>query len=122
MPRDDFTKPVQEALARRVGFRCSNPRCRAATVGPAPSEDRFSNNGVAAHITAASVGGPRYDATISREARRSIANGIWPFRTPPLGRQNSSILTGGSTVEAALGPCTVWSHVRHVHVVYPLPS
>ena len=73
-------------------------------------------------ITAASVGGPRYDATISREARRSIANGIWPFRTPPLGRQNSSILTGGSTVEAALGPCTVWSHVRHVHVVYPLPS
>src|ERR1700741_3114892 len=57
MPRDDFTKPVMEALARRDGFRCSNPRCRAATVGPAPSEDLFTNNGVAAHITAASDGG-----------------------------------------------------------------
>jgi WD40 repeat protein len=77
MPRDDFTKPVIEALARRVGFKCSNPRCRAATVGPAPTDDRFTNNGVAAHITAASVGGPRYDSTMSREVRRSIANGIW---------------------------------------------
>jgi hypothetical protein len=77
MPRDDFTKPVSDALARRVGFKCSNPGCRAATVGPAPSEGRFTNNGVAAHITAASDGGPRYDPNIGRDARRSIANGIW---------------------------------------------
>jgi hypothetical protein len=33
--------------------------------------------GVAAHITAAAVGGPRHDATLPREHRRSALNGIW---------------------------------------------
>ena len=26
--RDDFPKPVLETLAKRVGYRCSNPSCR----------------------------------------------------------------------------------------------
>jgi hypothetical protein len=33
--------------------------------------------GVAAHITAASPGGPRYDASLSSADRQSAANGIW---------------------------------------------
>jgi hypothetical protein len=33
--------------------------------------------GVAAHITAASSGGPRYDPTLSRHQRKSTENGIW---------------------------------------------
>ncbi len=35
------------------------------------------NIGVAAHITAASAGGPRYDASLTSEQRRSSANGLW---------------------------------------------
>ncbi len=35
------------------------------------------NIGVAAHITAASAGGPRYDPSMSPKDRRSIRNGIW---------------------------------------------
>lgn len=35
------------------------------------------NVGVAAHITAAAAGGPRYDPTLSREERTSANNGIW---------------------------------------------
>ncbi len=32
---------------------------------------------MAAHITAASAGGPRYDPTLTPEERRSVTNGIW---------------------------------------------
>jgi hypothetical protein len=35
------------------------------------------NIGVAAHITAASVGGPRYDASLKPKQRAAIENGIW---------------------------------------------
>jgi hypothetical protein len=35
------------------------------------------NVGVAAHITAASAGGPRYNPELSPEQRRHIDNGIW---------------------------------------------
>jgi hypothetical protein len=40
-------------------------------------EDKVINTGVAAHITAASSGGPRYDPRLSVEARKSPSNGIW---------------------------------------------
>ena len=35
------------------------------------------NIGVAAHIAAASEGGPRYDASMTSQERQSIANAIW---------------------------------------------
>lgn len=66
-----------ETLARRVGFVCSNPSCGQATVGPQANESGAVNVGVAAHITAASPGGPRYDRTLTSEVRRSATNGIW---------------------------------------------
>jgi hypothetical protein len=75
--RDDFQRPVVETLAKRVGNRCSNPSCRKRTSGPHTEDDKALNVGVAAHITAASRGGPRYDASLTQEERKSIGNGIW---------------------------------------------
>jgi hypothetical protein len=75
--RDDFTDPTKEILARRVGMRCSNPNCRKLTSGPQTKSDKAINIGVAAHITAASSDGPRYNKYFSSEQRKSIDNGIW---------------------------------------------
>lgn len=75
--RDDFTTPVKESLAKRVGMRCSNPECRQATSGPQLDPRKSVNVGVAAHITAAASGGPRFDGATTPDDRSSIANGIW---------------------------------------------
>ncbi len=68
---------TKEILAQRVGSRCSNPNCRKLTSGPQENSTKAINIGVAAHITAASPNGPRYDPRLSPEERRSIDNGIW---------------------------------------------
>jgi hypothetical protein len=75
--RDDFSRRTIETLAKRVGYLCSNPECRIQTVGPAQGDDRAVIVGVAAHITAAAQGGPRYDASLTQEQRRHQSNGIW---------------------------------------------
>jgi hypothetical protein len=75
--RDDFPKSVVEKLAKRVGNRCSNPDCRKLTSGPHTEESKVINIGVAAHITAASPGGPRFNAGLSQSQRKGIENGIW---------------------------------------------
>ena len=75
--RDDFDEKIKDLLARRVGYRCSNPNCRQLTSGPQVDPNKSLNIGVAAHITAASKGGARYDKNISPEERASIENGIW---------------------------------------------
>jgi hypothetical protein len=75
--RDEFPVVVKERLAKRVSYRCSNPACRQSTSGPTLDPFGVINVGVAAHITAAAVGGPRYDTALSIKARRSINNGIW---------------------------------------------
>ena len=62
-------------LAQRVGFRCS--RCGCATTGPSGEGGSSIRIGIAAHISAASVGGPRYDPDQTPEARRHFKNGIW---------------------------------------------
>jgi hypothetical protein len=74
---DDFSEPVKRALASRVGNLCSNPNCRALTSGPQDDPAKAVNLGVAAHITAASSGGPRYDAELLPEERSGPSNGIW---------------------------------------------
>src|ERR1051325_7528878 len=76
MPRDDFKLDLKETLARRVGMQCSNPNCCQPTSGPQQDPAKSVNVGVAAHITAASVGGARYDKAISKDDRRSIENAI----------------------------------------------
>src|SRR5436309_1735496 len=75
--REDFTSGVKDTLARRAGMRCSNPACRKLTVGPQDNPSGTINIGVAAHITAASPGGPRYDTLLPSEWRRAMDNGIW---------------------------------------------
>jgi hypothetical protein len=75
--RDEFPKWVVEMLAKRVCNRCSNPGCRKQTSGPHTEEDKALNVGVAAHITAASPEGPRYDPSLTPDERKGIGNGIW---------------------------------------------
>jgi hypothetical protein len=77
MPRDNFTQKTISKLAERVGFLCSNPNCRMHTVGPNSRADSSTRIGKAAHITAASAGGPRYDISLSIGERSNINNGIW---------------------------------------------
>ena len=75
--RDDFSIPVKDLLAKRVAFRCSNPACRKPTSGPQEDPEKSINIGVAAHITAASPDGARYNPALTGEERKSTANGIW---------------------------------------------
>lgn len=75
--RDDFRPTVKELLAKRVGHRCSNPECRQPTSGPQVDPAKTVNVGVAAHITAASADGPRFDSALQPEERKSADNGIW---------------------------------------------
>ncbi len=75
--RDNFPQKTKETLAKRVGYLCSNPECLALTIGPHKEVHRTVNTGVAAHITAASEGGSRYNQSLSSEQRKSITNGIW---------------------------------------------
>lgn len=79
--RDNFSKTVAENLAKRVGNHCSNPSCRKCTSGPHTEDDKALNVGVAAHITAASPGGPRYDQSLTSDERKGASNGIWLCQT-----------------------------------------
>ncbi len=78
--RDDFLQKIKDEIAKRVGYVCSNPECRASTSGPQVEEGAV-NVGVAAHITAASENGPRYDKEMGPEERASANNGIWLCQT-----------------------------------------
>src|SRR5215470_11337313 len=75
--RDDFTEEVKRNLAARVNYLCSNPECCAQTAGPREDSARSVNIGVAAHITSAAPGGPRYNRLLSAEQRCHSDNGIW---------------------------------------------
>ncbi len=75
--RDDFSQKVADNLAKRVANHCSNPNCRKKTSGPHTEVEKALNVGVAAHITAASPGGPRYDSMLTPAQRKSGENGIW---------------------------------------------
>jgi hypothetical protein len=75
--RDDFSKQTLDALAKRVGVRCSNPGCRKLTTGPRTDSDLIVNIGVGAHITAASRNGPRFAPSLSSAERQASDNGIW---------------------------------------------
>jgi hypothetical protein len=73
--RDDFSHKIRRILADRAGHKCSV--CGKATSGPSTDPEGALSDGEAAHITAVSRGGPRFDPTLSREKRRSAENGIW---------------------------------------------
>lgn len=79
MRDDDFPIAVKELLAKRVAQGCS--KCGHPTSGPQEDPTKAINLGVAAHITAASPGGPRYDPMMDSAQRRSADNGIWLCQT-----------------------------------------
>ena len=79
--RDDFDQKTKDVLFKRAGAKCSNLGCRKETCGPHSDDEKAINIGVAAHITAASEGGPRYDPALSKEERMSASNGIWLCQT-----------------------------------------
>jgi hypothetical protein len=79
--RDDFLQPIKNTLAARSGHTCANPECGAATSGPQAQEEKAANVGVAAHISGAAKGGPRFDPNLTPEQRGGIINGIWLCQT-----------------------------------------
>ena len=79
--RDDFTQKTIDRMAKRVGYRCSNPNCRKLTCGAAVNPEDYINIGVAAHIRAAAPGGKRYDPKMTASQRKAITNGIWLCQT-----------------------------------------
>jgi hypothetical protein len=79
--RDDFPEEVKRVLAGRVASVCSNVDCRVVTSGPQVDPMKALNVGVAAHITSAAEGGPRYNSLLTSEQRRHADNGIWLCQT-----------------------------------------
>lgn len=78
MREDDFDKPTKDLLSKRAAFICSNPDCKCLTIAPSDEDERKTLYiGEAAHITAASTGGPRYDDKLSSDDRRGITNAIF---------------------------------------------
>ena len=75
MSRDEFSAATKRLLASPVGMRCSNPS------GLSPTDRRKTrqarNLGQAAHITAASSGGLRFDSGLTNVERVAPENGIW---------------------------------------------
>lgn len=78
--RDEFSAATKLQIAKRAGWLCSYPTCRAPTVGATADGAGEINIGTAAHICAAAPGGPRYDPDMSPEERSSSSNGIWMCR------------------------------------------
>ena len=54
------------------GDVCSMPSCRVISGGSKKLRDNSFSIGVAAHICAASPGGPRYDLRMSKEDRKTM--------------------------------------------------
>ncbi len=78
MARDDFSEAVKTTLGKRASYVCSNPDCRALAIAPADSDaSKVLYIGKAAHIAAASEGGPRFDTSMSPEQRSAIENAIF---------------------------------------------
>ncbi|EOQ61108.1 hypothetical protein F935_03454 [Acinetobacter calcoaceticus ANC 3811] len=76
--RDNFTQATINLLKRRVSGICSNPDCYVQTSEPQLTDtSKVNETGIAAHICAAAIGGPRYNSTMTQEERKHINNGIW---------------------------------------------
>jgi|GEM_PF-2122185 len=76
--RENFPAKIVEILKKRAAFVCSNPTCKKMTIAPSEEEDeKVIYIGRAAHISAASKGGPRYDETMTPEERSSIGNALF---------------------------------------------
>lgn len=77
MPRANFKPKIRDLIAAAAGHQCSFPACNRRTTGPGPTSEYISNSGYAAHIYAASIGGPRGQGGLSNAELSSAGNGIW---------------------------------------------
>ena len=76
----DFKKSTIDILAKRAGFKCSNPDCRVSTIGPNKDKNKSTLIGEAAHIYGAREGSKRYVINMNNLARAEITNAIWLCR------------------------------------------
>lgn len=76
--RDEFPAAVKRKIERLAGHVCSI--CGVPTSGANADGSGEITVGTAAHICAAAIGGPRYDAEMTSEQRKSPDNGIWLCR------------------------------------------
>lgn len=72
----DFSQAVKDLVARRAGHKCSLPKCRQSTSGPA-GRGASASVGQAAHIYSASPKGPRGSGGLSLAELRAQENAIW---------------------------------------------
>lgn len=77
MPRANFSPKVRDLIEAAAGHQCSFPACNRRTNGPGPTSEYISNSGYAAHIYAASKGGPRGQGGLSDAELSGAGNGIW---------------------------------------------
>jgi hypothetical protein len=76
--RDEFPTGIIDTLRKRAAFICSNPNCRNMTIAASEaSTEKVQYIGVAAHITSAAAGGPRYDTSLTPAERQGVQNGIY---------------------------------------------
>ena len=73
----DFSSATRKIIAERAGYQCSVLNCGRLTVGPGSGGSQVLNAGMAAHIYAASPGGPRGTGGLSATERSEPENGIW---------------------------------------------
>lgn len=77
MSRANFTAKVRRQIESAAGHQCSFPACNRRTIGPGPKSEYVSSSGYAAHIYAASSGGPRGRGGLSISELKAAGNGIW---------------------------------------------
>lgn len=111
--RDDFSRDTKLILAHRANLICSNPECEATTGGPQDDPSKALNIGVAAHITAASPGGQRYDISLTADERCSSGNGIWLC-------QNCAKLVDNDAVRYPAKLLHAWKTVREHNALHSI--
>ena len=77
MARDEFPENIKRVVSQRAGGRCSFPGCDRQCWLSNSDANKASSVGVAAHINAASPGGPRYDQAQTEQERRGAENCIF---------------------------------------------
>lgn len=113
--RDDFSLSTKELLAKRVAYRCSNPACRHVTSGPQIDSAKVVNIGVAAHITAASAGGPRFGPAMTPDERQGSENGIWLC-------QSCAKLVDNDPARYAVDVLNLWKKLAEATTAHELES
>lgn len=74
----DFSQPTVTLLGYRSSVICNNPDCMTITVGPDDANGPLKLKlGEAAHICAARKDEPRYERSMTDDARAHFDNGIW---------------------------------------------